>query len=457
MLNKLINKKKPNTKQVKKPRTKRLPNNRTRRANVIRGKKIAAASAKTFTKRFSVMRQNGNSVRVSGRDLIYAIPDELTAPIQSTNVISVIPANPAYWTGTRIAALAAGYQNYRPIMFKISYVPMCAVTQPGNVIAGTVWDDGFDNDNLQQSLRTSNGGFITQCYVPHTTVIRPKTNLQFNLYRMGGDFNNQSNPFIFIAISVGCKNSNNERIIPGYFYVTWSFELKNPVGSNTQYFNSGLTTYANLTNMYHLNNTLININQDTEVPFGAYIDIEELEESYQPSYNETPITIEGTTPVWLFSSVTKSAGSTRTPIKNTIYYSGVTTSNIDLTTNTNKGWIINDEQNSQYKIYIPAIPTSENLYRYTNSQVAFLLTNTAQIFGTLSTTENLQYTVIRGSSTSQTMLSTNVFLAPKDQFTIEIGNVQGTKRSKKIYLKKGNQLVQEQPEEDDDEKVNLIK
>lgn len=99
---------------------KRLPNNRTKRANIIRGNKIAAASAKPFKKRFTVLRQNGNSVRVTGRDLIYTIPDELTAPIQDTNVITVIPANPAYWKGTRISALASGYQNYRPLLFKLT-------------------------------------------------------------------------------------------------------------------------------------------------------------------------------------------------------------------------------------------------------------------------------------------------------------------------------------------------
>lgn len=461
MLNKIINKKnnKNKNKQTKtrarKPIPRRLPNNRTKRANVIRGKKVAAASAANFSKRFNIMRQNGNSVRVSGRDLIYAIPDTLTAPVQSTNVIAVIPANPAYWTGTRIAALAAGYQNYRPLLFKITYVPMCAVTQQGNVIAGTIWDDGFDNDNIQQSLRTSNGGFITQCYVPHTTTIRPKTNLQFNLYRMGGDFNNQANPFIFIAIAVGCKNASNERIVPGYFYVTWSFELKNPVGSNTQYYNSGLTTYEELDDMYHLNNTLINIQTDTEIPFGAYIDIEELEDAYQPSYNETPITIESNTPVWLFSSVTKASNSTKTVTKNQIYYSGLTTGNIDITTNSNKGWIINDEDNSRYIIYIPTIPSSEPLYRYTNSEVAFLITNTNQIFGTLNSTQNLTFTAIRGSSTSTTTLSTNIFYADKSQFTIELGNRKEIKATKKIYTKKVIKL--EENKEEDNEEEQLIK
>lgn len=363
----------------RKPRMKgkRLPNNRKKRANIIRGKKIAAASARGFNKKFTMLRQNGNSVRVTGRDLIYSIPDDLTSPIQDTNVITVIPANPAYWKGTRIAALASGYQNYRPILFKITYIPMCAVTQQGNVIGGTIWDDGIDNNNLQQSLRTSNGGFMTQCYVPHTTRIRPKSNLQFNLYRMGGEFSTTSNPFIFIAIAVGCKNSSNQRITPGYFYVTWSFELKNPIGSINTYNNTGLITYKNLTT--EMNTTIININPNAEIPFGAYINVEDEDDETVAYYNGTPIEIAETTPIWGFTSVSKTS-NTRSINKIPIIYNGVTTTNLRLGFGGNKAYIKVEE--NYYDIYIPqGLQTTFN-YRINNEDTLLLIDNINQNFGT---------------------------------------------------------------------------
>lgn len=372
------NKPKQTNKKVKRKirvRGRKLPNNRKKRANIIRGRKIAAASAKNFNKKFNVLRQNGNSVRVTGRDLIYSIPDDLTSPIQTSNVITVIPANPAYWKGTRIAALAAGYQNYRPILFKITYVPMCAVTQQGNVIGGTIWDDGIDNANIQQSLRTSNGGFMTQCYVPHTTRIRPKSNLQFNLYRMGGDFTTTSNPFIFVAIAIGCKNTNDQRVTPGYFYVTWSFELKNPIGSVNSYNNSGLIQYEDI--KAEMNTTMINLDPASPIPFGAYINVEEEEGELQPYYNESPVDILGPTPTWVFTSVSRTSNA-KSISKIPIYYDGVSTSTALIGTNKYQGYI--KVLDDSYDIYI-LTTNPYATYKVTTDDTLLLFNDIKQNFG----------------------------------------------------------------------------
>lgn len=451
-LNKLLNNNQPKNQATKKrkPRVKgkRLPNNRTKRANIIRGKRIAAASAKNFTKKFTMLRQNGNSVRVTGRDLIYSIPDDLTSPIQDTNVITVIPANPAYWKGTRIAALASGYQNYRPIVFKITYIPMCAVTQQGNVIGGTIWDDGIDNDNLQQSLRTSNGGFMTQCYVPHTTRIRPKTNLQFNLYRMGGEFSTTSNPFIFLALAIGCKNTANQRITPGYFYVTWAFELKNPIGSINTYNNSGLIKYSQLN--LEMNNTIININPNSEVPFGAYIDVEAGEEDTPIAmYNGTPVEIHENTPVWAFTSVTRSSNA-KNMNKINIIYNGITTSTIRLGFEGYKAYIVVNQDN--YDIYIPKIqPTANISYRIRQSDSVLLVDNINQNFGKYVGDENKTVDVYNGDTADQYSVN-KVFThyqASKTEYTTILTSQLKKKQEnpmniiiKKVALPK----IQEQPE-----------
>jgi hypothetical protein len=435
--------KKNTTRQRKTRFRRRLPNNRTRRANVIRGNRIAAASAKSLAKKFSILRQNGTSVRVTGRDLIYPIPDNLTAPIQSTNIIAVIPANPAYWTGTRIAALASGYQTYRPIKFRVTYIPICAVTQQGNVIGGTVWDDGFDPTNVQQSLRTSNGGFITQCYVPHSTTIRPKANLPFNLYKIGGAFNDKTNPFIFIAMALGTVNSNNQRVIPGYFYVTWSFELKNPIGKVNQFYNSGLTLYENL--QLQMNNTLVNLATNTDIPFGAYID---LEDDKQPYYNQTQITIQNNTPVWMFSSVTKTTTASQS-VKEVITYSTLQTSNVvalKAGRSASSGTFVDDYRGTKVIIidkgeyYMVLVPYETKLstnpspalvtmnVTIENAELVYLSEDDSQIFGTLQ-----DDTILQTAITSQTATSSgtycSTFYAYKNKFEIQIES-SNTKSSK---------------------------
>lgn len=399
-----------------------LPNNRRRRNNIIRNRRIAAASAKTMLKKFTVLRQNGNSVRVTGRDLIYPIPDTLTAPIQTSNVIAVIPANPAYWLGTRIAALAAGYQTYRPIKFKINYIPICAVTQQGNVIGGTIWDDGFDTQNIQQSLRTSNGGFLTQCYVPYSTTIRPKSNLPFNLYKIGGEFNDKTNPFVFIAIAIGCTNTSQQRIIPGYFYVTWSFELKNPIGATNTFYNSGLVLYKNIqTNM---NNTIINISTTSDVPFGAYIDVEIENNQSVPYYNETPIQIDQETPVWMFSSVTKTTNASTTQML-PIYYTALTTEgSLPVTaqdtqlTQTISPIAIAIDKGDYYEIR-----EFEQLATTSGTKITGEVTYTAQAEIIYSISEQQifgLYELSRKETVADNkVLTVNYYKATKDKFTIE--------------------------------------
>lgn len=417
-MNANINKQKPKTKGKRRPRIigRKQPINRTQRGR-RQQRGIPAASTMNFKKKFTVLRQNGNSVRVTGRDLIYSIPDDLTSPIQSTNVITVIPANPAYWKGTRIAALASGYQNYRPISFKITYIPMCAVTQQGNVIGGTIWDDGIDNNNLQQSLRTSNGGFLTQCYVPHTTKIRPKTNLQFNLYRMGGAFSTTSNPFIFIALAIGCKNLSNQRITPGYFYVTWSFELKNPIGSINTYNNSGLIQYSNI--IPEMNTTVVNIDPTSDVPFGAFINIEQEDNELKAYYNDTPIEIPGQTPTWAFTTVTKTSNAKALP-KIPIVYDGLTTAEISLQVNAYIGFILSDEH--YYRIYIMTNMNPSYSYRLTTTaDITYLLADGFQNFGERQPDYTKEVTVYHGDEESGTQLATFLqYRANKNNYAIKL-------------------------------------
>lgn len=304
---------------------------------------------------------------------------------------------------------------------------MCAVTQQGNVIGGTIWDDGLDNDNIQQSLRTSNGGFLTQCYVPHSTTIRPKTNLQFNLYRIGGDFDTKANPFLFIAIAIGCKDANNNRIVPGYFYVTWSFELKNPVGANSSFYNTGLIEYSNITPQ--MNNTMVNLLTTTDIPFGAYIDLETDTNSNKLTYyNGTQVTVENNTPVWCFSSVTKGSNRTNTS-KINIIYTAITTENSYRISTTNAitfdpiAILYDDPNNNRFVIYEFESRSGSgtgNAFTYTSiytdDRPMYIITQ-QQVFGVFQTQATRSYNAVTSGSYSVIL---NQYYASKDIFSIQL-------------------------------------
>lgn len=168
-----------------------------------------------------------NGVRVSGWDLVQALPSVIAT--DSDPIFAVIPCNPCYWLGTRVAVLASAYQNYRPIRMVFHYVPQVAVTTPGTVITGTLWNVTSSTASLDQTLVTSNGGNMSQCYVPFSSSITLGSNLPQNLFSCAGSVNSESNPFIFIAALRGAP------VVPGYFFVEYCFDLKNPLGYSVQY------------------------------------------------------------------------------------------------------------------------------------------------------------------------------------------------------------------------------
>jgi len=301
-INKKINNINNKIKSIKN-KIKRKPNPRRLRAGRKR-KFIPAANIKNLNKDFKVLYQDGTTVKVTGRDLVYKIPDDLEDQ-DNSGVITVIPANPCYWIGTRIAALAQGYQNYRPLDMKFTYIPQCAVTQQGNVIAGTLWNQAPSGDNLQQSLRTSNGGMLSQCYKGFTSTVRLKSNLQYNLYKTAGTFDQESNPFIYMAIAVACK-SGEKSIIPGYFYVTWSYLLKNPIGNTNIFYNSGLTDYGDIKDNDDENRTFVFLNpEDQDLPMGAIMQLDKDSEGENfVTYNGSNYEMDDGDIVWCFSNST---------------------------------------------------------------------------------------------------------------------------------------------------------
>lgn len=339
-------------------RNRRRVGNRRRNNNVRRRMPMAFASG--FQRRFRMRAQNGTSVRVAGRDLIYQIPETINN--NATTILTVIPSNPAYWLGTRVAALAAGYQNFRPIKFKAHYIPQCAVTQQGNVLAGTLWAMSPNKENLQQTLRTSNGGMLTQCYKQATSNVKLGTNLQYNLYRMGGKFDQESNPFTFIALAIAVTKDNN-KINPGYFSIEYEFEFKNPIGNTIQYYNSGLIQRQNYVKAYQ-NESCINCSATT-VNIGATLQLDN--DKY--FYNDNEIVIEDTDELWYFSNDLIPDMTKMMPLQTIrAIYKLVDAASIDLLADTSIQWIVATGDNA-YVMYF--------IYNYGDHTITFSLNNQA--------------------------------------------------------------------------------
>lgn len=257
---------------------------------------LPAAYASHVRARFNMLSRSSSGCRCSGTDLIYPIPATINS--STDTLFAIFPCNPAYWSGTRIAQIAPAYQNYRPIRFRVSYIPQVAVTQPGTVFMGTLWNEGAPVNDIQQSLFTSNGGCLTQCYIPCDTNVALGSNLQQNLFQMTDSLHPDTCPFLFLA---GVRGGE---VVPGYFYVTYEYEFKNPIGRAWTFYNSGLTTYSSLPDVASYNNqTIVLTSQFGNFGPGTQLD----RESNGVFYHGSPVTLNQDTPCILYANTQNNA------------------------------------------------------------------------------------------------------------------------------------------------------
>lgn len=225
--------------QSQKPsRAKTQKKQSTKRRTQRRTKKIAFAT--TYAPRkpyFRVKHNKANSqeIIVEGEDLIIPTPNTLPTEAAPAQVFLVIPANPLYWVGTRISGIAAVYQQFRPLGFDVEYIPQVPVTCPGQVIVGTLWNNGSPNQTLQQTLMSSNGGNMRACYEKFKShVICSKRTLPLNFYNVHDDLAlNTSNPFYWMAHYSGAWKGSNTPTTnqPGWVYVKWRYAFSVGLGN----------------------------------------------------------------------------------------------------------------------------------------------------------------------------------------------------------------------------------
>lgn len=443
-----------------------------KRQNILRANgSIPMATNVSVQKYYNIKNLGETAVRIKGCDLIYKIPDTINQ-LANTSVMTVIPANPAYWLGTRIATVAQGYQNYRPVAMKIHYIPQCPVTQQGNVIGGTFWEQVPSADSLQQSLKTSNGGFLTQCYQPATSLIRMKSNLQYNLYRMAGDINQQSNPFIFIAIAVATKNSSNQMVNPGYFFVEYDYILKNPIGNSTQFANSGLKTIDDQNDDFLANSICITcadfVINGVTFPVGTKLDIEydSTTDTYAYLYNNTQVDTPAI-PVWIFENQPLSAlgNALKTSEKiqvNVVNEQPIEDNHFDLPPKTTAYMYNKNEPETWIKAITNIVDVGSSILNYAYDYVAFAANSQNPTLGKVASTQTNAQTLtteldpkiyllnilqanrinktIKKSKTVTTKLD-----SPKLELTASNKNPKSQTKKKKIILEEEDDKIQQSP------------
>lgn len=183
-------------------------------------------------------QNNDQTVTIRGMDLVQAIPVINDQTSQSDGIFLTIPSNPAYWKGTRIGALAQGYAQFRPLEFSVKYVPSVPVTVPGQVVYGTLWNTGTKEQNLQQSLATSNGGGITTCYqYAWSRVSCNKQTLPQQFYVTGDNMSDEHvNPFTWFAFYTGNALGDFKSVsAPGYAIVYWKYKFTVGIGESREY------------------------------------------------------------------------------------------------------------------------------------------------------------------------------------------------------------------------------
>lgn len=209
-------------------RSRRRSNRRRRNRNVqfVRQPRgILAGYGSALTSSFYTAHTR-DGCRVRGLDLI-------TNPI--TNAINIsffITANPITWVGTRISAIASGFQNYRPLKFLIHYRPQVGSTATSSVFIGTVWQNNsvYFREALEPSLLTSPGGTYLPAWQSSTSVVNLGNALPQRMFPIR-DPHFSTVPFAVVARSSNGGPDAESISLPGRIFIEYEYEFRNAIGS----------------------------------------------------------------------------------------------------------------------------------------------------------------------------------------------------------------------------------
>lgn len=206
------------------PMARTVGNRTSRPATRAKTKKKSRTSRRTVTKEWE------NETIISGRDLVIPTPQNLPTGASEIGIFQIVPANPAWWEGTRIQKIAQSYQLYRPLKFKVHYHPQVPVTNAGLVVYGTMYQDqATTRTAIQQVLNTSNGGGVCECYSPFTSTVdvNDKFFQMKNFNVVGSASDTTCCPFVWLANYSGYAPGITSSSTPGWVEVEWTYRFVN--------------------------------------------------------------------------------------------------------------------------------------------------------------------------------------------------------------------------------------
>lgn len=185
----------------------------------------------------------GDGEIVRGFDLVTS-PYNVTL-INSPNISYFITCNPASWNGTRIAAVASGYQNYRPLMFKIHYRPQVGSTSTLSMFIGTIWQNTYltNRSTIEPSLVTSPGGTYLPAWQSSCSVVPLGRRLPQKMFPI------RDPEFVTVPFSLVCRASaggpdSDSVEMPGRIFIEYVYEFRNAIGSGGSSGFQPSTTYT---------------------------------------------------------------------------------------------------------------------------------------------------------------------------------------------------------------------
>lgn len=214
------------------PKQQKRKNRKNKTQKSISRTRIAATQRQRVTTR----RGGQNRTIISGSEIVNSVPFYLDTADGEQAVFSLIPANPAYWSGTNIAQQAANYGAYRPLRWSYTYIPQVSVNHNGIVQVGTLWDTTVTASALSQTLQTSPGGCMSQVWSRFGKKV-PLSGLQQKLYNMNGELHQATNPFFLVAFNRGATKLGdiNDYVIPGTLVIHYTYAFYNKLGSSWVY------------------------------------------------------------------------------------------------------------------------------------------------------------------------------------------------------------------------------
>lgn len=186
------------------------------------------------------------------------------------NISYFITANPAAWNGTRVAAIAAGFQNYRPLKFVIHYRPQVGSTSDISMFIGTIWQNNYitARSQIEPSLLTSPGGVYTPAWQSASTQVNLGRCLPQRMYPIR-DPHFTTIPFAVVARAADGGPTSEAVEMPGRIFIEYAYEFRNAIGSGSGFQPSNVTE---ITASVPAGDTTMRTNFQNEVRSGWIVD-----------------------------------------------------------------------------------------------------------------------------------------------------------------------------------------